>query len=762
MLRSLAATLGAGAVASLAVPTAHATPLPQARTTAPSVRVSVESMSPRDLTGTNDHRVVSFAGHLTNTSSVPLTSLRLRIDRGPVITTRSELHQTDDANPAFPVIRSCQWQHPALPHGGSPALPPGASIAFTYHCDVDALDMTLIGIYPLVLQVQAGTTALPGHRPAGEVLTYLPSFPQGVTARTQVSWLWPLVDRPHRLANASEFLDDDLGRSVSSGGRLDRMLSLAEHAPKGAQLTLVIDPALVDALSQMEHGYQVRSGSHWVPGRSGTAATRWLDRLKDLTGRYPMVALPYGDPDVVAANRAGLADLARITPADRALIEDRLGMTPITTLAWPPGGAVTPEALTMMVHQGAQAVVLDPATLPGLPVTGPTPSSVARLHLPGPTPAVALVPDAAVSATVSGSADYPEGPRLAEQRYLAELAMITAETPSKGRELIVAPPQRWDPDPVSAAGMLADTTTMSWLAPKSATALAQHLPDVDRGPLVYPAAARQAELPQKLVASLSQIRAEVNDFRSALPNRQTADQVVTPYDQAVRRALSSAWRGDKNAPGYVADLRSGVATLRSGVHIVKPSGSGVYVLASSNSPLILTVANDLPEAIHFRIRITSRGTPGFTVSDIGDQVVQGSTRRTIQIPAKVERSGLFVVNALVTTPAGRPLGVDGQPVRLKVRSTAYGLIGLAITGLALALLLLLIIRRLVIQIRRHGGTGRPASGGSAPDPSERGRPDQGIAETNGHREDPIAEVTLDTRLGADPACIPAPAERSSV
>ncbi|HEY9472374.1 MAG TPA: DUF6049 family protein, partial [Mycobacteriales bacterium] len=595
VLRPFVAVVGIGVLTGLVtpfMPAASASPgsaAAQPVTAEPGVRVSVEAMSPRDLTSQHQPTVLSMSGHLTNTSSVRLESMRVRVQRGPVIGTRSELRQTDDATATFPVVRSCQWQTTDLPHG----LAPGASTPFSYHCDIGTLGMTLIGIYPLTLRVQANLADDPGFQPVGEVRSYLPSFPDGVTARTRVNWLWPLVDRPHRLTRSDRFLDDSLATSVSPGGRLDRMLSLAEHAPKGVQLTLVVDPALIDALDQMAHGYQVRAGSHWVPGRHGPAATGWLDRLRTAVTRYQVVALPYGDPDVVALTRVGLADMAQVTRDDQKLISDRLGVDPITTLAWPPDGALTPEALTALTRQGSQAVVLDSSALPGEPLTGPTPGAVTRLHSPGGTQAVALVPDHDVSAIVRGSRNYPAGPRLAEQRYLAELAMITAEAPSRGRELLVLPPRRWDPDPVSAAAMLSDTTTVSWLAAGSAAELAHHLPDVDRGPLVYPATARQAELPRSLVTDLATARTQIEDFGSALLDRQAANDIVEPYVRALRRAASAAGRGDRAASRYVADLRDQLAELRSGVHIVRPSGSGVYVLASSNSPLFLTVANRL-------------------------------------------------------------------------------------------------------------------------------------------------------------------------
>ena len=720
-LRPTAAAVGIGVLTGLtglvapvvfATPAAMAAPgstAPRQTTTEPVVRVSVQGMSPRDLTTGHGAADLSLSGHLTNTGPVRLDAVRLRVQRGPVIGTRSELRQTDDTTATFPVVRSCDWQQPVLPHG----LAPGASVPFTYRCHLDSLDMSLIGIYPLAMRVQARPDGNPVFQPVGEVRTYLPSFPDGVTARTQVNWLWPLVDRPHQLAEADRFLDDGLGTSVSPGGRLDRMLSLAEHAPRGVQLTLVVDPALIDALDQMSDGYQVRTRSGWAAGRYGAAAAAWLDRVRAVATRYPVAALPYGDPDVVALTRAGLPDLTRITPEDADLISDRLDTDPITTLAWPADGALTPEALTALVRQGTQAVVLDASALPGGPLTGPTPGAVTRLHNPSRTQAVALVPDADVSAIVRGSAHYPAGPRLAEQRYLAELAMITAEAPSRGRELLVVPPRRWDPDPASAAAMLSDTATVSWLAAGSAAELAHHRPDVDRGPLVYPDAARQAELPHALVTDLATTQTRIEDFRSALLDRRAAEDIVEPYAQALRRAASSAWRGSRSLSRYVADLRDQMAELRSSVHIVRPSGSGVYVLASSDSPLFLTVANRLSEPVRFRVQISGRGTPGFEVNDIGEQVIEAHTRRTIQVPARVERSGLFVVDALVTTPSGQPLGVNGAPVQLKVRSTAYGLIGLVITGVALALLMLLILRRLVLGIRRHRRSGRTGSAGSS-------------------------------------------------
>jgi hypothetical protein len=72
----------------------------------------------------------------------------------------------------------------------------------------------------------------------------------------------------------------------------------------------------------------------------------------------------------------------------------------------------------------------------------------------------------------------------------------------------------------------------------------------------------------------------------------------------------------------------------------------------------------------------------------------------VQVDAEVVRSGQFVVEATVSTPAGRSLG---PPSRLQVRSTAYGTITVWLTGCAGVLLVVLAARRVVRRVRGEPG-----------------------------------------------------------
>ncbi len=59
-----------------------------------------------------------------------------------------------------------------------------------------------------------------------------------------VGWVWPLLDRPHRLGDDTVFTDDTAGGSFAAGGRLSRVLDVAEQLPASVRLTLVVDPEL--------------------------------------------------------------------------------------------------------------------------------------------------------------------------------------------------------------------------------------------------------------------------------------------------------------------------------------------------------------------------------------------------------------------------------------------------------------------------------------------------------------------------------------
>ncbi len=660
--------------------------------------ITVTQLEPRTVT---PDATITVTGTVTNTANVAITDLVIRLQRGPVLTSREEL-QDNDEDPSSATNAFAPFVDLLAD------LDSGDTAPFRYETTAAELGLADLGVYPLMVNVN-GTPDGDVEQRVGQLDTYLPFFPEPTPAATGVAWLWPLVDRPHRGADGI-FDDDDLAATVGPGGRLERMLDLAEASPQ-VPLTLAVDPLLLETLQAMAGGYRLDDGS---TGDGGDAATAWLERLTALARTRAVIALPYADADIVALTRAGLGEQAADAVARGGqLVAGLLGVQPVPDMAWPVDGAVTDPALAVFQAVGAEQVVLSADSVDAPADDRRTPSAVSTVSgADGEFRAV--VSDPVVDGIVAAADGWATGPRMAEQRYLAELAMITAEAPSVSRELLVAAPRRWDPRVSFALPMLTDTASEAWLRPAEATDLGD-LPAVDRGSLRYPEDAQAQELDPAGTAVIADGVASIVDFGSMLvlesaEEEQAARTITDPLDSAVLSAASSYWRPDPGG-GRTAG-RSVVAAVeaqRKRVLLVVPT-EGTYSLASAQASLVFTVENQLPVPVRVRISVDASRVAGLSTEDIGTQLLTPAGRTLITVPATVERPGEFRVTSTISTPAG---GTLGAPVRLTVRSTAYGGIALVITIGAGALLLLLFLLRLVRRLRDG-----PRSGGPMPEPLE--------------------------------------------
>ena len=347
------------------------------------VTVTLETLDPRDVRPDSALRVTAV---LRNTGPDPTGPLTLRLRRGAVLDTRGELQAADTTPP------------PTGSAAGAPAqldagLAPGQARRVTYQTTVAELGLSRLGVYPVALTVQSAEDG----EELGRLQTQLPYFPPGIdTTGTRVALVWPLLDRPHRLTGGGEdrgaagerppalFDDDGLADAVRDGGRLDRLLDVAEQVAGSVRLTLLVDPETIEELDRMTAGYRVgASAARSVPGRGAQAAAGWLGRLRQVAPKHLLVAVPYADPDVVALARGGNSKLARVAQPDIDATARVLGVVPTTDVAWPPDGLLTDPALDEVVAQGAGVVVLDPAALPGGPVAGQRPHPERRLAAAG-------------------------------------------------------------------------------------------------------------------------------------------------------------------------------------------------------------------------------------------------------------------------------------------------------------------------------------------------------------------------------------------
>jgi hypothetical protein len=685
------------------------------------VVVEVSTLLPRAPTRPDEPFQV--AGRLRNCGEQSLSALEVRLAVGLRLRTRGELQRADE-EPVVGVRRA------AVP-AAQEELDPGESTPFDLRLLVGDLRMNSgLGVYPLAIQARARYGEDRRRTAVGLATTFVPWFPDGPPAPTRIAWLWPLLDQPRRGPN-EVMLDDALDQLVAAGeegapgGRLHALLAAAREGARGAcdpapgppagvetsgdepcrgepvPMTYGIDPGLLYSLEAMTRPYSVASDGEPASRPPSTSAQQWLGTLRDEVARSDVLALPFGDPDVVAMWRAGPElrdDIEQLRKLGQAETRRVLGTEPLTSVAWPPPGPVTP-ALDVLVGGQARAAVLDVSALPPASAArSRTPN--ARTELPtafGTVPG--LVVEDVLSALVEAEPRPGQGARLAEQRFVAETAIIAAEVPSRSRTLLVAPRRTADVHPAVAAAAIADSGRLPWLCPVSLAQVAAGtercatLPDdqgpaeaeerVGRGGDAEPPDDRDGELSQRFLERLARVTRASDQLTDAvlLAGTDAASGTTARLLRAHGRAASAAWRdqplgGDR----MLRLLQEEVAALRGQVRLV----SEPVLLTGSSGVLQLVVQNELDQPVTVGVRLDKTSSARLSSSATDVQVIPA--RNATQVPIRVEprTSGRFVVLATLVDAEGRPFG---DPVQLDVRSTQYGRVALAVTGVAAAVLL---------------------------------------------------------------------------
>lgn len=688
-------------VALLSPPPAGA--VPALTPTSAQVRIAVTGLSPTVITR---NTTVRMSGLITNTTNQTLTEPILRLQAGRPLRSRAALARAD-ARPPLDSVGICDF------HSLGPALAPHQTRPFSTACGAKRLGMSTAGVYPLLVNINAvqadGSTAR-----VGEMHTYLPFFPIRPRAPVRVSWMWPVVDQPRQLLSG-DFTDNSLATSFGPTGRLYRVVRSALDAPADVPLLVPIDPNVVVAAATMaapDHAYRVRRPTSRAAIAAGrTNASAWLGLLRALIARpgVTVLALPYGNPDIVALRRAGLSDeIGRAFARGGAVLASNLGVTDAARIAWPPGGELDAATLYALAPEQFAGIILAPDALRD---GAPSPTPVAALRGLN-TNTEALITDATLDTLIRPV--YTGGFRLNEQRFAAELAAIAASPGSTPHTVLVAPAPRFDPGDRLAA-MVRISATVPWAQTEPINSLIDS-PPVDAGPLVYARSAGSAELPSSVTEELAAAAHALTDFAGALDNNAVEATLAPAYDTLLS-ASSASWRTDPaGADAFRSEVSNRIRALTEQVFIVQPA-QGTYSLASSGSPLVVTVENTLDSAITVRINITARGTAGFRVHPASSYVIPAHGRPTIKVPASVERSGVFGVSVRLSTPGGTQLG---PVVDVQVRSTAYGRVALGITFGALTLLFVLVIRRLYRRLRPrpsvHATSSAPATSGAPGSP----------------------------------------------
>ncbi|HME66651.1 MAG TPA: DUF6049 family protein, partial [Streptosporangiaceae bacterium] len=436
------------------------------------VSIVIDSMTPQTA---KPGSTVTVAGTVTNGTSQTKAGLDVQLSTSP-----ARFQTRDEMDGYVSQGTGANLEQVGDPFSVAASLRPGATVPWHASFQVNTVGMDQFGVYPVSAQLADGE---------GDVLgvdqTLLPFWPgqqaAGLARPLDIAWVWPLIDQPHHQVCIA-LTSNDLAASLAPGGRLSALLGAGQANP-GADVTWVVDPALLSDVNTMTKPYQVASG----PGCSGPvnepaskAAKTWLDTLRGITAGQPPVITPYANVDVSALVHSGLApDITSAYAMGYAVAGSVLPGSPGPKIAVPAGGTADLSVLTnLATAQHIGTAVLDSNEMPPVNSGGFEPDdAVTSIRTPSGVSMTILLADHVLTGVLAAgdtsSGVLPPSTQFAvNQRFLAETAMIAAEAPDSDRSIVVAPPENWSPSATLASDLLSETASTPWLSPTTLGSLA--------------------------------------------------------------------------------------------------------------------------------------------------------------------------------------------------------------------------------------------------------------------------------------------------
>jgi uncharacterized protein DUF6049 len=734
-VRTLVRTLIAGflalagpVLAAFGVP-AHAQVTEQSARTAAAVShsltVTIDKVTP-SVPGPNS--TITVSGTLTNDTGSTVSGLGVQLlSSSQVFRSRSEMDAyMANGSGVIPVSEG-------TPVAVTATLRNGGTVRWSASFTAASAIYGQFGVYPLI--AQAVSMATYQQLTGAAERTLLPYWPGNGSAQPlKVAWVWPLIDVPQQdrpqQGSCSQTLDSaSLATSLGTSGRLGTLLSTGLRWAGKTDLTWAVDPALLSDATVMTHAYKV-GGSYTCHGTTpmpaSAAASSWLGTLRQGTANQPMFLTPYADVDVAALSHAGLdTDLRTAYTIGESVAGKDLhrsfgtngtgtGADGSASVAWPADGTADASVLTSLARNaGISTVVLNSDEMPpaasssfsaDTAVTSVTTGIGGTMH-------VLLADSQLTSVLGSASASSSAGAQFAaEQEFLAQTAMISAELPRSSRSLVIVPPRRWDPSAAEASALLSLTTQAPWLRPVSLSSLASSGSSYPVSRQALPGnKVSSAELSGSYLGQVKSVDADLALYKNLL--YRPGPNALRTLDAAAAVTESSAWRGNGGYSGQFTLARlSGY--LRDNEHEVQIITGKKVLLAGTSGDTPVSVQNGLGVPVQVQVAAILPNNSQLTVDkakfDSLIMVPAGKTG-TVRMPVHSSALGTTTLQLQLQTRNGSPLTWTSQSLSIQV--TRYGRALLVLIAAALGVLVLTSVARWIRQWLNDGGA-HARSGGT--------------------------------------------------
>lgn len=683
--RVLAATvaLAAAVLALLTGPARHA-----AAAASPRLVVSVTSIGPAVVTPTAP---LVVTGTVRNDGVVAVSSPVVRVVHG----SQSLAVRTD-------VVAWARGRGPdpgqVLSSTKVGRLAPGATTGFSM--TVKGLTSRAGPAYgALPLSVQTESTAVHTFASYQRKKEYEP---------LELSWIVPITldADPALFGPAGADRDRAWAATTGPGSRLDSMIT----ATSGLPVAWAVDPLLSQepAVDGMDAGPSVTtttssdsSGSQVVPpvgGSTSPAEARLRaalsQRIRDQAPGHSPLVLPNGDADVASAAQTGGAR-GLVTDQIRYAVDVAGVLGGRADIAWPADGAHTAareRTLRSMYSGSLGAEIVSELALPPTGISNAARRSSHGLPL--------LAYDEALSARFAATTN-PSSAALNAQQFVADSVLLLNELPGTRRNVLVAAPRTFHPDPEALRDFASAVGSVPWLRPvgleslldaaaratpvAASDALVRRPPQLSRDPV----AAGQPVLTAPRGAAVEET---LRNLRGVARVRADGVEFARVWTEAEEQLTSVRWRGHLRAWSVVHSRADGAA--RATARGVTVSPRSVNFLADKGR-LQITVVNTLTVPVHDVTLRLVPDNPRLRVDQQPATLHIGARSRTTATARVTSLSaGRVPITTTLTGPDGTVLG-RGTVLMVQLSPTGnwvYWVLG-SIAGLILVLGIARSVRR---------------------------------------------------------------------
>jgi hypothetical protein len=716
VIRTLTAVFLALAGPVLAAPavSAHAQEIQQSsRTDAAAshqLTISIDGVTPNFATPA---KPVTVTGTLTNHTGSAITGLVVQLQTSPqIFLARLQMDSFANGSPMYLLPAGT-----AYPVSGE--LGNGATVRWTVSFSPAQAGYTTFGVYPL--EVDASS---PASSYLASDRTFLPFWPgSGRPESLDTTWIWPLIDQPQQGVCPQTLATNSLAGSLSPGGRLGTLLATGVQWAQRDHLTWAVDPALLSDATVMTGKY-LTGGSAACDGRNNepasTAARAWLSSLSADTAGEEMFLTPYADADISALTKAGLgANLktayqvgesvaGKILPHAFGKKGTGTGSGGAPSVAWPAGGTADASAASSLASDARiNTVILNSTELPS--TDGQFDNALGKVTTSAGTQMNVLLADSQLTSILgSAPAGSPAAAQFAaEQEFLAETAMITAEAPNLQRSLVIAPPRRWDPSATEAEALLSLTFQAPWLHNVGLSTLATAAGHLKMRESLPRNEVSKAELGDGYLDQVEAVNISAALYKDLLYRPGAA--VLQTIDAAVAATTSTAWRDTNSAGGQLA-LDELSAYLRNHERLVTIITGKKVLLAGASGDTPVSVQNLGQLPVQVRVVAVPAGTE-LSVGNINKLItIQPGETNTVKISLQSSAITTTAMQLQLESENGSPLAWTAQLVSVQV--TRYGQALLVLIAAALGVLVFTSVARWARRRRLNDGEADGRAGGT--------------------------------------------------